>query len=192
VRPDATGYLTVYACDDPRPLASNVNYFAGGIEPNAVLAELSATGTVCIYTFAAAHLVVDVNAYVAAGSSVTPLAPARLADSRPGHSTIDGIDQAFGRLAAGAVKEIQVTGRGGVPADAAAVLLNVTAVRPDATGYLTVYACDDPRPLASNVNYFAGGIEPNAVLAKLSATGTVCIYTFAATELVVDVNGATS
>jgi hypothetical protein len=192
VRPDATGYLTVYACDDPRPLASNVNYFAGGIEPNAVLAELSATGTVCIYTFAAAHLVVDVNAYVPAGSSVTPLTPARLADSRPGHSTIDGIDQAFGRLAAGAVKEIQVTGRGGVPADAAAVLLNVTAVRPDATGYLTVYACDDPRPLASNVNYFAGGIEPNAVLAKLSATGTVCIYTFAATELVVDVNGATS
>jgi hypothetical protein len=30
------------------------------------------------------------------------------------------------------------------------------------------------------------------VLAKLSATGSVCIYTFAASHLVVDVNGYTS
>jgi hypothetical protein len=192
VRPDAEGYFTVYPCDEPRPLASNVNYFAGGIEPNAVLAKLSNTGSVCIYTFAESHLVVDVNGYVPAGSSVGPLTPARLADSREGNPTVDGRDEAFGRLAAGAVAEIQVTGRGGVPAGAAAVLLNVTAVRPDGEGYFTVHPCDEPRPLASNVNYFAGGIEPNAVLAKLSATGSVCIYTFAASHLVVDVNGYTS
>jgi hypothetical protein len=125
-------------------------------------------------------------------SDVVPLTPARLADSREGNPTVDGRDEAFGRLAAGAVAEIQVTGRGGVPAGAAAVLLNVTAVRPDGEGYFTVHPCDEPRPLASNVNYFAGGIEPNAVLAKLSATGSVCIYTFAASHLVVDVNGYTS
>jgi hypothetical protein len=125
-------------------------------------------------------------------SDIVPLNGARLADSRPGNPTVDGMDQAFGRMAAGSVKEIQVTGRGGVPAGAAAVLLNVTAVRPDATGYLTVFACDDDQPLASNVNYFAGGIEPNAVLAKLSADGKVCVFTFASTELVVDVNGYVS
>ena len=125
-------------------------------------------------------------------SDLVPLTPARLADSRPGNPTADGDDEAFGRLAAGAVKEIQITGRGNVPTDATAALLNITAVRPDAEGYFTVYPCDEDRPLTSNVNYFAGGIEPNAVLAKLSATGSICIYTLAASDLVVDVNGYTT
>jgi len=122
---------------------------------------------------------------------IVPVTPARLADSRPDGTTVDGQSQAIGYRAAGSTTEIQVTGRGNVPDGTAAALLNVTAVRPDAQGFLTVYPCDEALPDASNVNYFANGIEPNAVLAKLSATGTVCIYTYAATHLVVDVNGHT-
>ena len=192
VAPAADAFETVFPCDQPVPTASNVNYRAGVDIANTAIVKLNPDGKACIYTFAATHLVVDVNAYVPAGSDVTPLSPARLADSRDGNPTIDGQHQGFGYQPAGSITEIQITGRGGVPTNAAAALLNVTAVRPDATGYLTVYACDDPRPLASNVNYFAGGIEPNAVLAKLSATGTICIYTHATSGMIVDVNGHTT
>jgi hypothetical protein len=117
------------------------------------------------------------------------LTPARLADSRPDHHTIDGSLQGFGRQPAGSITTIPVTGRAGVPTDATAALLNVTAVRPDATGYLTVFPCGEPTPTTSNVNYTAGQIEPNAVLAKIGTNGAICIYTHADTHLVVDVNG---
>jgi hypothetical protein len=40
------------------------------------------------------------------------------------------------------------------------------------------------------LNYAAGDTVPNAVIAKLGAGGKVCLYTYAATNLIVDVNGA--
>jgi hypothetical protein len=35
----------------------------------------------------------------------------------------------------------------------------------------------------------AGDVVPNAVLAKVGAGGAVCLYSFAETDLIVDVNG---
>ena len=54
---------------------------------------------------------------------------------------------------------------------------------------MTVYPCDQPRPEASNLNFGAGDEVANHVTAKVSATGTVCIYTSASTDLVIDVEG---
>ena len=45
------------------PTASNVNYTNGRDIPNNTITKLSPSGTVCIYTDAAAHLLVDVNGY---------------------------------------------------------------------------------------------------------------------------------
>ena len=68
-------------------------------------------------------------------------------------------------------------------------MLNLTAVTPDGPGYLTVFPCGAPRPLASNVNFRTGDVVPNSVLAKIGANGTVCIYTTATTDIIADVNG---
>ena len=84
---------------------------------------------------------------------------------------------------------MKVTGRAGVPTTAAAVMLNVTAVFPSGAGYLTVFPCGQPQPLASSVNYGPGVVVPNAVLAKVGFDGNVCIYTLADTDVLVDVNG---
>ncbi len=83
---------------------------------------------------------------------------------------------------------VQVTGEGGVPlGNVEAVSLNVTVVDPVAAGFVTVYACGD-RPLTSSLNYTAGQIVPNAVLAPVSSDGEVCFYSSADAHLVVDVN----
>jgi hypothetical protein len=126
------------------------------------------------------------------GSGFDPLLPARLMDSRPGQTTTDGVHAGEGTRAAGSVTEVQVAGRGGVAADAAAVSLNVTIVRPDAAGFATVFPCGDAVPGASNINYSAGDIAPNAVLSKIGDGGKVCVFTVAGTHLLVDVNGAFS
>ncbi len=187
--PDGPGFLTVYPCDAKRPNTSNVNYAAGAVLPNAVLAKLDADGRVCIYTLVATDIVTDVNGYVPDGGSFRPIVPGRVLETRsgPGADTIDGDFVGGGRLAAGAVVELDIAGRAGVPADADAVMLNVTAILPDAPGFITVYPCDAERPNTSNVNYAeAGLVVPNAVLAKLDADGRVCIYTLAATDIVTD------
>ena len=191
VGPTSAGYLTVWPCGEPQPLASNVNYAAGDVVPNAVLAKLGTGGTVCIYTSATTHIVVDVNGYVPASGTPSSVVPARVLETRsgPDERTVDRQFEGIGQRAAGTVLELPVTNRAGVPGTTAAVFLNVTAVGPTSAGYLTVWPCGEPQPLASNVNYAAGDVVPNAVLAKLGTGGTVCIYTSATTHIVVDVNG---
>jgi hypothetical protein len=131
------------------------------------------------------------TAPLATSTTLSSVVPARVLETRsgPDDKTIDDVAQGVGRLAAGSTYQLEVTTRGGVPADATAVMLNVTAVTPDAAGHVTVFPCGAPRPLASNVNYLAGDVVPNAVLAKVGTGGRVCLYTSATTDLVVDVNG---
>ena len=123
--------------------------------------------------------------------NVTPISPARLYESRSGtnNKTFDGKQKNVGRTRAGKTATINVTGRAGVPNDATAVFLNVVAANPSGPGFLTVFACGTKQPLAANVNYNGNDISFNAVLAKISTNGTVCIYTSTETDLIIDVNG---
>ena len=123
------------------------------------------------------------------GAAFVSLSPERLLETRPGAETFDGAFELGRTVAAGSVTELQVTDRAGVPGDAAAVMLNVTAVRPSGPGFLTVFPCGGSVPTASNVNYVAGQNVPNAVLAKVGVGGKVCIYTFAETHLLTDLSG---
>jgi hypothetical protein len=91
--------------------------------------------------------------------------------------------------AADTVTALTVTGRGGVPADAAAVVMNVTVTEAQAAGYLTVYPCGSPRPTASNLNYTTGSTVANAVIVKVGTNGQICIYNQSATHLLADING---
>ena len=65
----------------------------------------------------------------------------------------------------------------------------MTAVKPATDGYLTVWPCGAPMPSTSNLNYSPGENTAGLVISKVGAEGTVCVYTSAAVQLVVDVNG---
>ena len=190
VNAGAAGFATVYPCDSARPLASSLNYGAGSVSPNEIIARLSATGTICIYTLRAVDLIVDVSGTLPTGQDYTPVVPARLLDTRPGESTVDGQFAGSGRRAAGSTLELPVAGRGGLVNGVSAVVVNVTALEADTDGFVTVYPCDSPRPLASSVNYGPGDVVPNEVFATVSAIGTICLYTLETVDLIVDVTGA--
>jgi len=57
--PAGNGFFTVYPCQVARPTASSLNT-SGVTIANEVNAQLSPTGTVCIYTSVTTHIVVDV------------------------------------------------------------------------------------------------------------------------------------
>jgi alpha-tubulin suppressor-like RCC1 family protein len=187
VGPGAKGYATVYPCDVTRPLASNLNFAAGVTTANAVFADLSATGTVCVFVSQATNLIVDVNGAYPQSSSFAPLTPFRLLDNRAAGVTGDGQQQGPTNIIP---ITVNVAGRGGVAEWARTVTLNVTVTGAAGKGFATVYPCDVARPLASNLNYGVGQTVANAVTTKLSATGTVCVFLSEVANVIVDVNGA--
>ena len=74
------------------------------------------------------------------------------------------------------------------------MVLNVTVAGSTTGGYVTVYADGDTRPTASNLNYVAGQVVPNLVIAPVGADGKVDFYTGSSglTALVADVAGYVS
>jgi len=142
---------------------------------------------------------VDVPAAVAAGSGASPPAfttprptsgfaaidPVRLVDTRivgqPIRRFDPGARQVLDLRAAGVVS-------GGVPADATAVALNVTAVGALLDGYVRVFPCSINEPATSNVNQVAGTAQTNAVIVPIG-DGTLCFRSSTAVDLVVDLNG---
>ena len=85
---------------------------------------------------------------------------------------------------------LPVEGRIGIPTDAYAVVVNVTAVAPTATGFLTVYGSGVARPTASSLNFVPGQVVPNLVVSGTGADGRLAIFNFTgATDVVVDIVG---
>jgi hypothetical protein len=173
------GFATVFPCGQPKPTASNVNYVKGQDIPNFVIAKPGVGGKVCVSSSAPVDVIVDISGNFAAGTGFTPTAtPVRFLDSR--EST---------RIAAGTSKELVVAGDRGIPANAKAMAMNVTAVGASADGFMTVYPCGEPVPVASNLNYTKGRDIANSVLAKPGVGGKVCFFSDKAVDIVVDVSG---
>ncbi|MER5637597.1 PKD domain-containing protein [Kitasatospora sp. NPDC002227] len=182
VNPSQAGYLSVYPSGTDRPATSNVNFKAGQTVPNLVTVPTGNDVQVTVYNFSGTtDVVVDAMGYYQddTGSSFDAVAPSRLLDTRK--SAAVGPD---------ASTSIQVLGAAGVPADATAVVLNLTSTGSDAGGYLTAYASGTARPGTSNLNFAAGQTVANQVVVPIGADGKVSVYNkFGHTHVVADVFG---
>ncbi|WP_392544700.1 collagen binding domain-containing protein [Oryzobacter telluris] len=120
-----------------------------------------------------------------------PLSPARLLDTRSTGATVDGVGKGGGTVKGGTPRAVQVTGRGGIPSSGvSAVVLNVTAVKPSASTFVTVYPDGETRPNTSNLNIVAGSVTPNLVVTKVGSNGKVAFFVNAgASDVLADVAG---
>jgi hypothetical protein len=97
-------------------------------------------------------------------------------------------------LAAGGTRAVVLTGSPcGIPSEATSVSVNVTVAQPTATGFLTVYPADAPRPLSSVINFSAGQTRANGATLRLSGDGTGSVKIFnggsGPVQVIIDVNG---
>ena len=165
------GYVTVWPAGAARPATSNVNGVSrapgGGLAAtNLVIVGLGPSGAISVFRHdATSEVIVDVVGWFPTGSSLHPVAPARLVDTRN-----------HGALGPRGEMTVPARGLAGVPADARAVVLNVTGVLPGAPTFLTAWPTGTARPLASNVNLDPGDVKPNLVVVPVGADGTVSIY----------------
>ena len=148
------------------------------------VALLTAAGCIALPTVQGAPAA-QAATYVAGSSAYQAVAPYRLADTRPDQGAFG-----FTWITSSTVR-VQVAGRGGVPSNASAAVLNVTGVNTTAPGFVTVYPAGTALPTASNVNFDkAGQVMANMVTVKLGAGGAVDIYMQRPMDVVVDVSGA--
>jgi hypothetical protein len=195
-RPDSPSYLTVYPCGVARPTTSNLNFMPWTTVANLVEVPLGRGGAICLFNGnGGTDIVVDVEGWVSlTGTDTTtvglyrPLPPVRLLDTRYGPAPVSG---RLGALGPGQTANIQVAGRGGVPATGvSAVVLNLTATDTTTVGYLTAYPSGTANPGTSNLNFKAGQTVPNRVIAMLGSDGQVSIFNgFGNADVVVDVSG---
>jgi hypothetical protein len=186
IAPTRSTYLSVFPSGTPRPLISSVNAAEGRIVSNFVLAALGDNGRLDIYNHDGfVDVVLDVVGYLPRGTEYVPLSPARVLDTR---NEIDGdLSDPVGRRQ---TVSARIAGRGGVPADARAVAVNVTAVTPTHTGFLTVFPSGQPRPNVSALNFSAGAVVGNFIVVELGAGGALDLYNHEGdTDFVIDVVG---
>ncbi|MEM9515599.1 MAG: PA14 domain-containing protein [Actinomycetota bacterium] len=184
---EGPGFATLFDCGN-RPNASTLNFQPDRSVANGAVMGLSPSGSVCVYTNRAAHVIVDVGGYVPSDSPVVTSGSERVLDTRPGFDTLDGLFAGGGTNGAGETVEVAVAGRGSVPADAAAVFANVTVTGADAAGFATVTSCGD-QPATSSLNHQAQRSVANNALVELSPAGLLCVYSQRDAHVVVDITG---
>jgi hypothetical protein len=178
-RSGAAGWVRAYPCNTTEPATSNVNPAMGRVVTNAAIVPVG-DGRICFTSLSTTDLIVDLNGWLTTGSSAGLVtANRRLADTRSGQG-------GSSRLQAGQTIEVAVTAPG---SPTTAVSLGVTAVDPSADGYVTAWPCGTEQPLVSNLNPEAGVTRPNLVNVRVGAAGTVCLFSMASTDLVVDLLG---
>ena len=188
--PTAASYLTLWPAGAVRPVVSNLNFTPKETVANLVTVPLSSAGVLDLYNASGSvNVIVDVTGYYGPGTGgqgFTPLTPARICDTRPGNTT-----QCAGKtLGAGGIITLQVTGQGGVPSGATAVVANVTVTKPTATSYLTAWQAGASKPFASALNFTAGETVPNRVIVPLSSSGALDLFNaYGDADVILDVNG---
>jgi uncharacterized delta-60 repeat protein len=187
------GFVTAYPGGTTRPTASSLNYATGATTPNAVTVRLGSGGTVALYNGSSGtvQLLADVAGYYRGGTTTdagafTAVTPTRVLDTR------NGTGGPRAPVASKGTVTFAVDGLGGVPAsNVSAVVANVTAVTPPASGYLTAYAGGATRPTVSTLNYAPGQTRANLVTVKVGAAGDLTVYNGSTgpVNVVVDVAG---
>lgn len=113
-----------------------------------------------------------------------PLAPARILDTR------DGTGAPAAKVGPGQTIDVPVLGQGGVPADATAVVINLTVTQPSAESHLRVFPTGQPLPVVSSLNFVANQTIANMVTMPIGTGGKVSVFNNSGqTHVIGDVTG---
>ena len=187
VNTTAAGFVTVYPAGSPLPTASNVNIdHARQVMANMATVKLSTGGAVDVFMQNQMDVAIDVSGvYVAVPG---PVSAGRLVTLAGGaFRALDTRTRGFG-VAPQGVERVDVS-KAGVPANATAVVVNVTATE-TGIGFWTAFPLGQDPPNASNINIDTPGqTRAGQAIVLLSGTPAFNVFTQGGGHLVVDVAG---
>ena len=186
---DAAGYITAFPGGSAIPDTSTLNLAGPGhTAANMAIVPLGPDRSISLYSDAGAHLLADITGYVTSETAqlttaglTVPLDPVRVFDTRTGPAIPPG-----GHI------DVPTAGTVGIPGNAAAVLLNVTATNATAAGYVTGWPTGEDQPLASMLNVTEiDETRANASIMPVGPDGPggISYFTDAGTHLLADASG---
>jgi hypothetical protein len=185
---ESHGFVRAYPAGTTAPDTSSVNYGKGQIIPNSVTVPTGAEGKITLQNTSAGstNLIADVSGYYIGGTPAVPgafvsMVPSRFLDTR----TTTKVD-------ADSTVSFQVTGQKEIPADASAVIFNLTVADAESHGFVRAYPAGTTTPPdTSNVNFDKGQIVPNSVTVPIGADGKVTLRNDSGgrTNFIADVSG---
>jgi hypothetical protein len=166
------------------PTIFTLDFPVGDNRANSVTMMLG-TGGKLFFTFVgasagqAAQVIFDVTGYFmpgTGGGAFHALTPARILDSRPTVPSGNPINVGLsGYFWAHQARTFQVTGMGGVPGNATAVVGNMTVTQQTDLGYLFIGPIAMNWPGSSNLNFPIGDNRANAVTVTLGSGGRLSV-----------------
>ncbi|MFG2729037.1 PKD domain-containing protein [Streptomyces canus] len=185
----AGGYLTLYPFGTARPSVSALNFAAHQTTTNGMTVRTSPSGDVYLYNGSAASVSVKVVtaglfSHSQYGHSYAPVTPVRVLDTRNGTGGVTG------PVASGKSITVSVAGTHGIPADAAAVVLDVQTTSTQASGSLTVTSHGIADSAVTTSYWTKGQTVSNLTVVPL-ADGKVVLHNSSSgsVQLVTDVFG---
>lgn len=192
VPPGALQYLTAWPAGGSQPNISNINSPAGRVLANNVILPASQDGSVDVFVFDRSDIIVDINGYFAPDDGVNglyyfPVTQCRVADTQRAPGTFGGpiFENETTRS-----YQIPTSSCSGIPGNARGYSVNVTAI-PNGSPmpFITVWPAGQPQPNASTLNAFQGQTVTNSVIVPASSNGSINVYTFRRTHVVLDISG---
>ena len=193
VAAEGEGFVTVWPCantTDPMPNSSILNFTGADAVANNTLVGLI-DGGFCMFSWEASHLIVDVTATMAPNDQIIPITPQRFIDTRQGDSwDLSSTGEAeVGRYRPQETRMFDIGAVHG--GDVTGVIANFTVVGPEGSNHLTTWPCDSPDevpPNTSNLNYnTAWSATPGNSIQALSADGNLCVFSYAAADVIIDI-----
>lgn len=178
------GYATIWPSGSARPDTSNLNWKAGQTRANGAIIALGAGGAVDVYVSDPAQILLDmtgaftpVSSDVGAGRYIA-IPPGRLLDTR----------NSGGPVQSGSTVRVPLPT--GVPADALAVAVNITAVDSQGWGFISAFPAGSSGAGTSSVVNTDGPGQTRAATAIVPvSTAGIDLYVDGTANVLVDVFG---
>jgi hypothetical protein len=182
------GYLTIWPTGQPQPVVSTLNSQHGIVKADAAIVPAGTNGSVSVYASAATNVVLDINGYFAAGSAsglaFYPVTPCRVVDTRNAAGALGGPI-----MNGSETRTFPLPDGCSIPAAAQAYSLNFTVAPSGPLGYLTTWPAGGTQPVVSTLNAPTGLVTANAAIVPGGTNGAIDVFTSAATQVVIDING---
>lgn len=174
VGPTSNGFTTVYSSDSKRPNAPSMHFNKGITANNFGLVPVAKDGTITLYTSAKIHVVIDVYGWLGAddqttASKMAAVTASKIFDTR---TKIGGHKSEFRK---NETVDVRVAGVGEVPINAKAVIVNISAIKPDRSGYVTVYPTGKPRPNIASLSVTNKQNTTNYSIVPIGANGKISV-----------------
>lgn len=187
-------FITVWPGGQARPTFWTLRSPDGQTVANSAIVEV-AGGGIQVYSSNDADLLLDISGYYTDNAQVSnqaffPLTPCRVIDTRIEYRAPAG---PFGPPSMNAREtrrfRFPATPYCQIPAGASAYSVTVTAVPQGPLQFLTAWPAGASQPNVSNINSPSGRVLANSVIIPASADGSIDVFTFDRSDLLIDING---